>query len=117
MQKFRFLAKDKRGRNVAGVVEARDEKQALALLKKRDLFVLEITLLKPKFWEVFSRISKKQITTFTRQLATMVNAGLPLIDALNLLEQQSSGKFRQVLQEIITQVEGGAPLYEALKKH
>ena len=64
------------------------------------------------------KTSKKTIAIFTRELSTMINAGLPLIQALEILQNQQEDKnFREVIKKIKEDVEGGSTFAGALKKH
>jgi type IV pilus assembly protein PilC len=120
MNKFSYKAKDEKGKLVTGVVEAANEKQAIQLLRARKLLVIslspkkEASLLKIK---AFQRIKMDDKVNFSRQLATMVTAGLPLTEALSVLETQASPAMKPVISEILRQVEGGGNLADALEKH
>ncbi len=64
------------------------------------------------------KVKAKELVVFTRQLATMINAGLPLVQALDALAHQQENKtFKEIIQNIKADVEGGLSLTEALKKH
>ena len=64
------------------------------------------------------RVSQKQVTSFTRQLATLLDAGLPVVRSLDILQhQQKQGMLKQALAEVKEDVEGGAALSEAMSKH
>lgn len=64
------------------------------------------------------RVKGKQLTTFTRQLSTLQDAGLPLLRSLQILEnQQKPGKLKAVLQSVVEEVEGGASLSDAMAKN
>lgn len=64
------------------------------------------------------RVKMKEIVHFTRQFATMVNSGLPLVQCLDILGQQSENKFlAQAIREVQADVESGATLADALKNH
>jgi len=121
MQKFNFRAKDWNGKNVRGVVEAETEKIALGMLKQRKLVILALssvkkTLLSQTKLFLLRRVSLGQLVGFTRQLATMVAAGLPLTEALDLIKQQSKGRLEEIIGEILNKVEGGEALGKAMEK-
>jgi type IV pilus assembly protein PilC len=64
------------------------------------------------------RVSEKDLVTFTRQFATMIDAGLPLVQCLEILGSQSDNKFfAKIINKVRTDVEGGATFAEALRKH
>jgi type IV pilus assembly protein PilC len=121
MKRFYYKAKDRNGAVVTGEVEALNEKHAAKLVHGRDLIVLSIT---PAHESIFSLIKKlrekitsKEISTFTRQLATMVNAGLPITESLLILRSQSKGPMQQMVARILSDIEGGESLSVAISKH
>ena len=110
------------GEKRKGELEAVDEAAARAQLrrlrienpkiKEKPKDLLEnIALFQPK-------VTGKDIVIFTRQLSTMIDAGLPLVQCLQILaKQQSNPTFRKVLQEIQTDVETGTTLADSMRKH
>jgi type IV pilus assembly protein PilC len=122
MPVYTWVAETKKGRKLKGELEAADERIALSQLKRRNLTVKK---LKPKPKDIFENISwlqpkvgTKDIVVFTRQFSTMIDAGLPLVQGLTILAEQSENKtFKTILKEITKDVEGGSTLAEALKKH
>lgn len=121
---FSYQAIDDRKRRVTGLVEAPSIKAASALLQeKKGLFVIRLAphrqvLSLSDLTEKFSRVGFKDVTYFTSQLATMINAGLPLISALSILAEQSTNpKMRKVVSDIKRQIEGGSSFAEALERH
>lgn len=121
-QMYTWVAETKKGRKLKGEIEAASEQIAQAQLKKRNLKILK---LKPKPKDLFENISfmqpkvtNKDIVIFTRQFSTMIDAGLPLVQGLNILaEQAENPTFRNILKQITKDVEGGSTLAEAMKKH
>ncbi|HHD63361.1 MAG TPA: type II secretion system F family protein [Desulfobulbaceae bacterium] len=110
------------GEKRKGEIEAIDETGARAQLRRlridnpkikekpKDLFE-NIALFRPK-------VTGKDIVVFTRQLSTMIDAGLPLVQCLQILaKQQSNSTFRKVLQDIQTDVETGTTLADSMRKH
>jgi type IV pilus assembly protein PilC len=122
MPVYTWVAKTRKGRTLKGEIEAVDETIALNQLKRRKLTVKKI---KPKSKDLFEnvafmqpKVTNKDIVIFTRQFSTMIDAGLPLVQGLNILaEQAENTTFKRILKEITRDVEGGATLAEALKKH
>lgn len=120
MPKFVYKAKDAKGENVKGLIEAGDQKQALAVLKERGLICFSLN---KQTGGVFSEVSKKyfskvsfaDITAFTRQLSTMINAGLPLTESLTVLQSQDS-KMSETAKLILQDVKEGKSLSESLKR-
>lgn len=122
MERFQYRARSKDGKLQKGKVEARDIGQAASVLRERDLVVVD---LKPARREIqlailssfFQRVKFSDVVNFTRQLSTMITAGLPLTDSLALLESQSSPGISSVISEVLRDVEGGKPLGVAMEKH
>ncbi|MBW1701072.1 MAG: type II secretion system F family protein [Deltaproteobacteria bacterium] len=122
MPVYTWVALTKRGRTLKGDIEAVDETIALSQLKRRRLTVKKI---KPKPKDLFEnvafmqpKVTNKDIVIFTRQFSTMIDAGLPLVQGLNILADQSENStFKKILKEVTRDVEGGATLAEALAKH
>ncbi len=122
MPTYVWAAKTKKGRVLKGELDAADERIARIQLKKRSL---EVTKLKPKAKDIFESVSflqpkvtNKDIVIFTRQFSTMIDAGLPLVQGLNILAEQMENKtFKGILKQITKDVEGGSTLADALGKH
>jgi type IV pilus assembly protein PilC len=121
-QVWQWVATTKKGRKLKGEVEAATEQIAQSQLKKRNLTILK---LKPKPKDLFANIAfmqpkvkNKDIVIFTRQFSTMIDAGLPLVQGLNILaEQNDNPTFKAILRQLTKDVEGGSTLAEAMKKH
>jgi type IV pilus assembly protein PilC len=119
---FTYVGKSKRGRVLKGELEAADERIARIQLKRKSI---EVSKLKPKPKDIFESISfmqpkvtKKDLVIFTRQFSTMIDAGLPLVQGLNILSEQMENKtFKGMLKQITKDVEGGSTLADALNKH
>lgn len=121
MVRFNFTARDQKGKKVKGSVEARNRKEAIIVLKKKSLIVLDITPqqenLLSRFVSFFKRVSFSQVVGFTRQLATMISAGLPLVDALSLIKDQSEGKLSKLIEKVSEDVMAGSSFSKALEKY
>lgn len=120
MLTYTYVARNtKTNEMVQAEIEAESEKAAAKLLVARGLAPLEITLKAKKTRLGFrNKISTKDKVIFSRQLSTLLNAGLPLIQGLNTVKNQTANRlFQQVVSEIITTVEAGSPLADALAKH
>jgi len=119
MPVYKYKAVDPNGRGVQGSLEAESEKALIEALRQKRLTVLSVQGgTKAKQQTKRGKIKPDDLVVFSRQLATMVNAGLPLIQALNVLgEQIEKPAFRGVVKEVETDVEGGANLSDALAKH
>ncbi len=128
MALYRFTAKDSSGKKMSGEVEVLDQKTLITTLQKQGLIPIEIKerdTNENKFGLGFlmsfipkRSISGSEIVGFTRQLSTMISAGLPLTDALVILEKQTkSVAFSHVIAQVVADVEGGTSLSAALSKH
>ena len=119
---YKWVAETKKGKTLKGEIEAADEKIARLQLKRRNLTVSKIKQKPKDLFENVSfmqpKVTNKDIVIFTRQFSTMIDAGLPLVQGLNILAEQTENKtFRNILKQITKDVEGGSSLGEALKKH
>lgn len=121
MKRFNYKAKDKIGRVVTGEVEAVSVNAAARLVRGKGLYVIS---LKAKVDSPFAiikgfkdRITPRDITTFTRQLSTMINAGLPITEALLILRSQSKGSMQKIVAQILADIEAGESFSDALTKH
>lgn len=121
MNRFNYKAKDKAGRLVKGEVEAGSVAEAAKLVRGKKLFVISIST---KIDSPFSfvkklreRITSADVSTFTRQLSTMINAGLPITEALLILRSQSKGAMQTIVAQILADVEAGESLSGSMLKH
>lgn len=121
MKRFNYKAKNKEGKTVGGVVEAPDEKSAVKLIRDRGLLVIKLSKTNEFLTGGIAKFEKKvkpaDIALFTRQFATMVNAGLPVTESLSILRTQSKPTLQPVVSQILSDVEGGQSLSAALEKH
>jgi type IV pilus assembly protein PilC len=117
-----YRGKTKRGRTAKGELEAPDERVARIQLKRRNI---EVAKLKPKPRDIFENVSfmqpkvtNKDLVVFTRQFSTMIDAGLPLVQGLTILSEQTENRtFKGILKQVTKDVEGGSTLADALGKH
>jgi len=120
MPRFTYTAKDGSGATQKGIVEATSVKQATDLLHEKGFFIISLSPAVSPLSLNFSRsgISFDDLVHFTRQLSTMITAGLTLVEALGILRQQLS---KVTLIKLVTQIEddvkGGKSLVEALEKN
>jgi type II secretory pathway component PulF len=120
--KVRFTAKDAKGKSVKGVVDAGNMRTAANAVREQHLTPIGLTEIKPGFSlavlnNALGKVSSSDLTNFTRQMATMITAGLPLTDALNLLKIQSSPALSKVVAAILLDVQAGVALSSAMGKH
>lgn len=117
MKRYKYKAKNPQGKLVKGIVEAVTQKQAVALLKDRQLVVISLQEDKKSFSQlnfVFNRVKATEKTNFTRQFSTMISAGLSVIEALQILENQNTGALRTAITKVKQEIEGGKSLSEGL---
>lgn len=121
MKRFNYKAKDRAGRVVKGEVEAVDIDAAAKLVRGKGFFVI---YLNPKMDSPFSfirkmkeKINEGDVATFTRQLSTMINAGLPITEALLILRSQTKKSMQAIVAQLLADVEAGESFSSALSKH
>jgi type IV pilus assembly protein PilC len=148
MPKFNYIALDQRGNETKGSIEVGSQNEAIGRVKEMGLFPTKIiesekeekaakgkgkAAAKPKaagakkkggmnfnltIPGMGGRVKPKVLTTFTRQLATLVDAGLPLLRGLRVLEKQERNVvLKKILGELATSIEGGSTFSEALAQH
>ena len=121
MSEFIYKAKDIQGESHSGSIESPDTHSAASILRKKGLIVISLKSKQPpgnKFLDKFlNRVSLGELVLITRQLATMVSAGLVLSEAIDILvEQQSNKTLKKALEEISQDIKGGLTLAQALSK-
>ena len=122
MKKYNYEARDSASNKIVkSVVQADSENAAAKLLTAQGFVPLKIELQddKTNFFARFSgRITTKDRVVFTRQLATLIGAGLPLAQSLRTVQEQTTNKrMQEIVQEIISDVEGGKSLSDSFAKH
>ena len=122
MKKYNYEARDSASNKIVkSVVQADSENAAAKLLMAQGFVPLKIELQddKTNFFARFSgRITTKDKVVFTRQLATLIGAGLPLAQSLRTVQEQTTNKrMQEIVQEIISDVEGGKSLSDSFAKH
>ncbi len=131
MSKFAYRAMNKDGREVFGIIDA--ENQALAINDVRNLGLFPTQVRQASKADerrargkkkgglselYFGGVTTKQQVVMTRQLATLIDAGLPLLRSLNvLIAQQKPCKLRDILTEVSSDIQSGSTFSEALAKH
>jgi type IV pilus assembly protein PilC len=103
-----------------GEIEASDRSAAVGELRRRAILVTKIAEKSaPRVTFKFGgKVSDKEMAIFTRQFSTMIDAGLPLVQCLNILAEQSDSKtLRSVTGQVARNVEAGSTLADALRRH
>ncbi len=127
MATFAYKALDKAGTEAAGTLDADNERLALGRLRDMGYLPLEVREQKvakggilDTLLGIFAgkRVKGKDIVTFTRQLSTLIDAGLPLLRSLNVLgEQTENPNFKIQIKDTASSVQGGSTFSDALAKH
>jgi type IV pilus assembly protein PilC len=117
---FQWSGKTARGTLESGELTAATREDVIAELRKRNIIPTTIQEKPKKKMNLSfgSKVTDKDIVVFTRQFATMIDAGLPLVQALDILSGQVENKaLRKVLVQVKSDVESGSTYADALKKH
>lgn len=132
---FQYQAMNSRGQKVQNIIDAQSEAKAKLKLKSNGLYVIKIypqkeeqklvnesrgiTARLRKLYSSFNqRMSAKNVGIFSRQLATLIGAGMPLLNAINdILEQTDDTTFKQIVGDIKDNLESGASFSNCLAKH
>src|SRR3989442_608042 len=122
MPVFVYRAADRRGQTIDGVMEAPDARAVVERLQKDAYFPIRVAPHAERGgWlalGVSSRVSRRDLLAFTQQLATLVEAGLPLDRALSIQEElASTPRVKAIVTDLLNSVRGGSSLSEALAKH
>jgi len=144
MPKFNYVAMDSHGKETKGTLEVNSQNEAIGRVKEMGLFptkIVEVEKAKPekksakpagrsasgkkkgieikiKIPGFGGKVKSKILTTFTRQLATLVDAGLPLLRGLRVLEKQERNPtLKNIISELSLSIEGGSTFSEGLAQH
>jgi type IV pilus assembly protein PilC len=142
MPKFNYVAMDSRGKETKGTLDVANQNEAISRLKEMGYFPTKVTEAeKPKADKkgkspaaastgkkkgamqiripgFGGKVKPKVLTTFTRQLATLVDAGLPLLRGLRVLEKQErNATLKRIINELAGSIEGGSTFSEGLAQH
>lgn len=117
---FEYKGKTLAGTSVSGELKAKDRNELEKLLRNNKILVSSVIKKPSSINFSFGRkkIKKVHISRFTRQFATMIGAGLPMVQCLEILGQQSdSAEMRKVVSQVKESVQAGTTLAEALSRH
>ncbi|MCU0784393.1 MAG: type II secretion system F family protein [Verrucomicrobia bacterium] len=146
MPKYSYVAMDQKGKETKGTLEVASQNEAIGRVKEMGLFptkIVEVDKVKDrpdkkakaagktsgkksginvniniKIPGLSGRVKSKVLTTFTRQLATLIDAGLPLLRGLRVLEKQErNATLKSIIAELALAIEGGSTFSEALAQH
>ena len=129
MPSYQFEAMDATGQEIRDVVEAPNQDEAQATIRQMGYFVTKISVKKARRTAAQKKDKKKGktfaiggvksrvLTTFTRQLSILQDAGLPILRSLKILEQQAGpGALKNSLIDVCDEIEAGSTLSEAMAK-
>lgn len=117
---YSYTAKSSDGRTVSGTMEAERESRVIDSLRKQNLIIISIKETKEvkKREGLKKKIKPDELVIFSRQLATMIDSGIPLVQALDILTEQMESKgLKEIIDRVRQDVETGSSLSEALAKH
>src|SRR6266545_6435793 len=125
MTSFAYSGRTRAGQTVNGERAAESMDAAVAALRREQILVTRITQAKvkadgaaPKAGKIGKKVKAKNLAVFTRQFSVMIDAGLPLVQCLEILGGQEEDKnFAAVILQTRADVEAGASLAEAMRKH
>jgi type IV pilus assembly protein PilC len=118
---FEYTAKHATsGQIMRGTLEVPTRDEVIAFIRKNRMILVSVreAPTQIKLPGLRKGVSTRDVVIFTRQFATMINAGLPLVQALNILAQQTENKtLKEITRAVVYDVEAGNTLADALKKH
>ena len=119
MPKFEWQGVSRDGEMQNGVYEAVDKEEVLDWLRSQNITPRKVAKQSKEFsFALGTGVKHQDLLIFTRQLATMIDAGLPLVQCMNILGTQSDNKaFGKILLSVKGHIETGATFSESLRKH
>lgn len=121
MKRYKYIAKNDENKKQEGYLEAETKEAVLDTLRKKSLSPISVQEEKDGIlssFKNFSFVSSREKVLFSKELATLVGAGIPIAQAMHVLEDQvESKKMKKVTQEIANDIEGGFSLSSAMDKH
>ncbi|MBW2447715.1 MAG: type II secretion system F family protein [Deltaproteobacteria bacterium] len=122
MPVYSWKARTRQGAVKKGVMEAQNDEAVMGVLRAQSLLPIAVKPASRDLMEFLpdmgSPVSTRELVVFTRQFSTMIDAGLPLVQCLDILgDQEPNKKFKDVLMQVKSEVEQGATFADALSKH
>lgn len=124
MPTFTYTARDRTGKVVTATMEATSQRDVASALRDKGMFVSKIEAPKTglqadiKMPAFLDRVGLRDVMVFSRQFATVINAGLPVVQSLSILSRQAEKqKMKRTLTKVREDVETGQPLSDSLAKH
>ncbi len=120
--KFNYQARTKEGQVQTGVVEASSREAALNVIQNYGVYVTYLEPVEESAYarkiSLFQGVSRRDLAIFTRQLAILFRASVPVVESLNTLASQTKKSgFREKIEDIAEKIEGGTPLSLALSAY
>lgn len=122
MAKYQYKAKDMSGRIIQGIYEAPEKKNVVDMIRQKSFYLLELKELQDKKdikeMDMFAKVSVKDLTIFCKQFASILKAGVPLIQALQMLgEQTENPVLRNIIIKVSSDIQKGSSLSTAMGAH
>ncbi len=121
MPTYKYVAKDQSARNVVGKINAESQSSVIEELRKRQLTIIDVKEVKSgtsKAYFVRKSVKPEDLVVFSRQLSTMVDAGIPILQALDALQEQiTQAYFQSVVIAVRDDIQLGSSLSAAFAKH
>jgi len=118
MKVFSYNIKNKEGKAIKGMIEAESQVKAIEHFHKEGAIILLIKEGKKKIQKAKGRVRVDDLVVFSRQLTTLIESGIPVVECLSILEEQIENLyFKGVISLILKDVREGAALSDALSKH
>ncbi len=115
---YKWSGKSSKGAVVKGELTAASKEEVQGYLRKQRIVPSKISPKPKPLFSLGGSVKDKDLVVFTRQFATMIGAGLPLVQAMEILSQQTENKaFAKIIGDIKSDVEGGSTFADALKKY
>lgn len=123
MAKFNYSARNRDGEFKSGIIEASSKDAAVSVLQRHSLLIISLNKINEipiwrRSFKLFQKVKSKELVMFTRQLATLVEAQVAILEALRtLVDQTTNPYFKEKIFDIAGEVEGGSLLSEAFKRY
>ena len=125
MPNFKYVARGTGGGAATGVIAAASQSEVVTQLKNQNLTIISVqeesvkrSMNLSKYLKFGAHVNIDDMVLFTRQLSTMIEAGIPILEALEVLHDQVSNKgFKDVINDVVERVRTGSDLSDALGAH
>ncbi|KPV41419.1 hypothetical protein AN478_02250 [Thiohalorhabdus denitrificans] len=115
---FQWKGRDRQGTTQKGEIEAVSVEAATAALRRKGIIPARVKKKPQPLFQKKQKITTQDVVVMTRQLSTMINAGLPLVEAFRLIAKGSeNGSMRKVIDQVADDIASGEPLQDALAAH